>query len=292
MNAYDLTDRLASVYENGRFSLPKWRDYTDARMPGITQLCEEDLRECLAAGLSFEKDYLPVLNSAGEDGAEIREIAETYRRITGRLEDQIRRVFGRTVDADLVLYLGLCSGAGWATQLGGRPTVLLGIEKILELHWGDPDSMNALILHELGHLYQAQYGVLHREFSCSADRFLWQLFTEGIAMVFEQEILGDPSFYHQGAQWTAWCGKNLARIAKGFSEALDTMTFETQRFFGDWVRFEGQPDTGYYLGARFIRSLLKKHRFDDLLSWEIGSVREAFSRFLSEGIDEPPPLCG
>ena len=70
------------------------------------------------------------------------------------------------------------------------------------------------------------------------------------------------------------------------------MTFETQRFFGDWVRFEGQPDTGYYLGARFIRSLLKKHRFDDLLSWEIGSVREAFLSFLSEQLDEPPPLCG
>ena len=292
MNAYDLTDRLAACYENGRFSLSKWRDYTDARTPGISQLCEADLRECLAAGLSFEKDYHPVLGAVFENGAECREIAETYRRITGRLEDQIRCVFGKTVDADLVLYLGLCSGAGWATQLGGRPTVLLGIEKILELHWGDPDSMNALILHELGHLYQAQYGVLHREFPRGADRFLWQLFTEGIAMVFEQEILGDPRFYHQGREWASWCAENLSRIARGFSDALDTMTFETQRFFGDWVRFEGQPDTGYYLGARFIRSLLKKHRFDDLLSWEIGSVREAFLSFLSEQLDEPPPLCG
>lgn len=279
MRTFDLTDGIRSIYENGSFSLPRWERYTDSRMPGITELCRADLQDCLNAGLSFEENYLPVLRVVYEKEQETREITDHFRAVTDRLEETILSVFGRTVDADLVLYLGLCSGAGWAVQLNGRETVLLGVEKILELHWGGLSEMKALILHELGHLYQEQYGVLRREFSTGRDRFLWQLFTEGIAMVFEQETVGDPQFYHQGSQWTSWCAAHLSRIAEAFSGDLDTMSFENQRFFGDWVRFEGQPDTGYYLGARFVRELLTETPFDDLLSWEIGTVRNAFERF-------------
>lgn len=281
MKVYDLSAAIGAVYEDGQFDLEKWKAGTDALMPGITPLCLEDLKECLDAGLSFETDYLPVLNAVLKEEKRRALAAEAYHQTADCLEDAIVSVFGRTVEADLVLYLGLCSGAGWAVSLNGRPTVLLGIEKILELHWEGRESMKALILHELGHLYQEQYGVLRRECSEGSDRFLWQLFTEGIAMVFEQEVLGDPAFYHQGAEWISWCVDHLSQIAQGFSDALDTMTFENQRFFGDWVCFEGQPDTGYYLGARFVRDLLSEYRFDDLIRWEIGQVRDAFARFLS-----------
>ena len=36
------------------------------------------------------------------------------------------------------------------------------LEKIMELGWCDTDAMIGLIVHELGHVYQSQFGVLHR----------------------------------------------------------------------------------------------------------------------------------
>ena len=182
---------------------------------------------------------------------------------------------------DIILYLGLCNGAGWVTKVSGKTTVLLGIEKIIELDWCDIDDMNGLILHELGHVYQAQYGVLNRQLSSSRDQFLWQLFTEGIAMVFEQEIVGDSDYYHQDrAGWKNWCSQNIRLIRQSFFNDLDTMTEANQRYFGDWVSFNGYGDAGYYLGTRFVRFLLGYDCFDNLILYDINDVRKGFEKFL------------
>ena len=168
------------------------------------------------------------------------------------------------------------------TKVSGKTTVLLGIEKIIELDWCDIDDMNGLILHELGHVYQAQYGVLNRQLASSRDQFLWQLFTEGIAMVFEQEIVGDSDYYHQDrAGWKNWCSQNFRLILRSFISDLDTMTRGDQRYFGDWANFNGYGDVGYYLGARFVRFLLGSVCFDDLISYDADDVRTGFEMFSS-----------
>ena len=101
-------------------------------------------------------------------------------------------------------------------------------------------------------------------------------------MVFEQEILKDPEAYHQyDREWKQWCERHAERIKRSFSDDLDTMTHANQRYFGDWVSFEGHGDTGYYLGARFIRFLLRSESFDRLLRYDSDEVAEAFERFLS-----------
>ena len=58
--------------------------------------------------------------------------------------------------------MGLCNGAGWATSLDGRDAVLLGIEKIIELNWQDESAMQALIFHEIGHIWHKTYGISPR----------------------------------------------------------------------------------------------------------------------------------
>ena len=58
------------------------------------------------------------------------------------------------------------------------------------------------------------------------------------------------------------------------------MTPENQRYFGDWVRFHGHGDSGYYLGARFVRFLLETEDFDRLILWGIPEVCEGFGRFM------------
>ncbi len=58
------------------------------------------------------------------------------------------------------------------------------------------------------------------------------------------------------------------------------MTHDTQRDFWDWVRFEGHGDVGYYLGARFVRFLLRTNRVDDLVGYDMDRVKEGFRSFL------------
>jgi uncharacterized protein YjaZ len=152
------------------------------------------------------------------------------------------------VEATVVMYLGLCSGAGWATEMDGRPAVLLGLEKIVELDWCDDASMSALIDHELGHLWHFQ----HRTKPAFADKALWQLYTEGMAMFFEQQLKGDRHFFHQNKNgWLAWCEANRDALLEEFARRVAAGE-SVQDFFGDWCSYQGYSDVGYYLGSVLI----------------------------------------
>ena len=178
--------------------------------------------------------------------------------------------------------MGLCCGAGWVTKLGGKTVVLLGLEKIMELNWHGMNSMLGLIYHELGHVYQAQFGVLEREFNNDREAFLWQLFTEGVAMVFEQEVARQPDTFHQyDAEWKTWCDEHFSEILRDFDADLPTLTFASQRWFGDWVKYRGHGDVGYYLGCRFVRFILQDYPFDEIISFGIEQVEAAYQRFIA-----------
>ena len=281
MNIINTSAGILSAYEQSRFELTKWEKYIDEYVPGAKELCIADKDECLSAGYSWEQDYLPVLNAVIQNPEQRDEVIRSFFSVTDHLDQRTLDRFGKTLEADVILYLGLCNGAGWVTEINGKTVVLLGIEKIMELNWQDTDSMTGLILHELGHVCQAQYGVLHREFTRTEDHFLWQLFTEGVAMVFEQEIVGDPGYYHQDINgWKQWCDRNAARIRQSFFSDIRHMTKENQRYFGDWIRFEGYGDTGYYLGTRFVRFLLETDRFDHVIQYNIEEVRQGFEQFM------------
>ena len=286
MRVIDRSAQIFEAYENGIFDLEKWKRYADRYVPGARELCLKDVEDCIKdAGLSWEKDYLPVLNELAEDPSKAEKAVRAFRAVTEHLEERILKRFKRSVDADVILYLGLCNGAGWVTALEGKTTVLLGIEKIAELNWCDINSMNGLIIHELGHAYQSQYGTLTLETGSVPDRFLWQLFTEGVAMVFEQEVIGDPEYFHQDVHgWKNWCDRHAEKIRDSFDRDLKTMTPADQRYFGDWVSFEGYGDTGYYLGTRFVRFLMRSDDFDDIIRYDIARVRQGYDRFLQAAL--------
>ena len=285
MNIIDVTKDIQMAYESGHFNIEKWKNYMYYVLPHAKDICLYDMEDSISHGLSWEKDYLPVLNLVPLNIDKLMEITQSFYKVTENLEETISAKFNKVLDVDIVLYLGLCNGAGWVTTINGKTTVLLGIEKIIELDWVDIDSMNGLILHELGHVYQEQYGVLYREFDAQRDHFLWQLFTEGIAMVFEQEIVYDSEYYHQdNGEWKNWCSQNVALIRQSFRNDLDTMTKENQRYFGDWVDFYGYGDVGYYLGTRFVRFLLEHDCFNNLISYDIDEVRKGFEMFLDSNL--------
>ena len=281
MNIINLSKGMLSAFEGDCFHIEKWKTYIDASIPGVKEMCLEDMEQMLQAGFSYEKTFLPVLNAVLREEDKRNKTIESFLKMTEHLDERMIKRFQKNLDVDLILYLGLCNGAGWVVSLNGKPTVLFGIEKIMELNWYDKDAMTGLIYHELGHVYQDQYGVLHRELKSAQDKLLWQLFTEGIAMVFEQEIAGDPEYFHQDKDgWKQWCDEHAACIKQSFNADLSWMTQENQRYFGDWVSFNGYGDTGYYLGVRFVRFLLDSDCFDHLISYGINEVRAGFERFL------------
>lgn len=282
MRIINAAESMHLCFEGEKFDISRWKKYMDTCAPGAKQKCLDDMQECLNAGYTWEKDYLPVLNGVMINREKREEVIRSFCTVTQNLENRILSVFGKNVDADIVLYLGLCCGAGWVTQINQRVTILLGIEKIVELDWCSVDAMNGLILHELGHVYQAQHGVISIDASKNRERYLWQLFTEGVAMVFEQEMVGNRAYFHQDRDgWKEWCEQNEAKIASAFYRELDGMTREKQQFFGDWVCFEGMPDVGYYLGARLVRFLMNKASFEQIIACNINDIEKAYSAYLA-----------
>lgn len=193
----DTFSQIGEVFCNGRFDLKRWREYINTIYRNTSDIFEDDLKEYVDSGnYTYEDDILPILNRV--QGHPFLETLHTsFVRVTNGLNQRIIDCFAHELEIDIVLYLGLCNAAGWVTNINGRDVILLGIEKILELSWYDEDSMYGLIYHELGHIYHKQYGAFEQEGRNQSQNFIWQLFTEGIAMYFEQLLMNDLSYYHQ-----------------------------------------------------------------------------------------------
>jgi len=69
-------------------------------------------------------------------------------------------------------------------------------------------------------------------------------------------------------------------IGRAYEPAdLPTMSFDNQRWFGDWVSYRSHGDVGYYLGCRFVRFILQQYAFDEILSFEIDQVVALYEQF-------------
>lgn len=279
----DTFPQIGEVFCNGRFDLKRWREYINTIYRNTSGIFEDDLQEYIDSGsYTYEDDILPILNRV--QGHPFLETFHTsFVRVTNGLNQRIIDCFAHELEIDIVLYLGLCNAAGWVTNINGRDVILLGIEKILELSWYDEDSMYGLIYHELGHIYHKQYGAFEQEGRNQSQNFIWQLFTEGIAMYFEQLLMNDLSYYHQNKDgWKNWCDAHFQQILMDFQADLPAMTRFNQRYFGDWVDYCGRADVGYYLGARFVQDLCSRYDFEQLIRLEIEEVTREFFRFAEE----------
>ena len=183
------------------------------------------MNDCLQTGsYTYEKDYLPVLQAVWNH-PRLEEMHQSFLAATegafGALGSKVRRP-GRGPGA----LCGACAtGRGWATALNGRDAVLLGMEKILELGWVSLGDIQGLIYHELGHIYHSQHGCFRQKVEEGPQRFVWQLFAEGVAMCFEQELVGDDQFYQQDKNgWRAGAAAILLRSRRTFDRDLPAMT--------------------------------------------------------------------
>ena len=64
------------------------------------------------------------------------------------------------------------------------------------------------------------------------------------------------------------------------------MTYATQRYFGDWVEYDGHGDVGYYLGCCFVRFILRAEKFDALIGFDIDRVWVCFQQFMGQAFPD------
>lgn len=276
----DTLSQINSLFDDRTFNIEKWENYINSTYDKSADIFKNDLKEYLESGdYIYEKDILPIINAVYEN-ISLQILQTSFYKVTDKLNDKIREHFDNELDVDIVLCLGLCNGAGWVNNINGRDVILLGIEKILELNWCDEDSMYGLIYHELGHVYHKQYGEFEQHSEDNERNFVWQLFTEGIAMYFEQILVGDTNYFHQNKNgWLDWCEENFQQIVANFYSDLPTMTRFNQRYFGDWVDYYGRSDVGYFLGTKFVQLLCDKIGFEQLIEMGIDEIYQEFCCF-------------
>ena len=284
----DTFSQIDSLFDNKTFNLKTWKKYINSIYDHASNIFENDLKEYLNSGnYVYEKDILPIINNVYNHSS-LKTLHASFISVTQNLNKRIMDCFEHEINIDVVLYVGLCNAAGWVTNINGKDVILLGIEKILELNWYDEDSMRGQIYHELGHVYHKQYGIFNQCSDNSSQNFIWQLFSEGVAMYFEQILVNDLNYYHQNINgWLNWCDTHFQQILADFQSDLPKMTRFNQKYFGDWVNYCGKGDVGYYLGTKFVQHLCGKYSFEYLIKMKIDDISQEFFKFAKEKLQIP-----
>ena len=213
----DTWDRLFECFDRKLFSLEKWRNYAESISP---ELKEKVLKD--SAEYDFQRDILPVFQTLISKKEQAVIAHDSFVNVVSGLDERLKKKLGFQPDLKIIFYLGMCNGAGWATELEGRPAILLGVEKIVELSWCDIKSMEALLYHEIGHIWHFE---TRGEIPCQVslkDRALWQIYSEGMAMYAEQLLCGEENFYHQDKDgWLEWCSDNRKRLYAEYLRRLE-----------------------------------------------------------------------
>ena len=249
----------------GKFNKPLWIAYAGKISAELPQKCMDD-----AMDYDFQADVVPVIERAIGDEDKLKEVFLSFSFAVENLQERFTQVFAVDLPVNVILYLGLCNGAGWATLLDGKPSILLGIEKIIELGWGDTKRMTSLLYHELGHIWHDYVGTFYN--SAKSERAIWQLYQEGIAMYCEQLLAGDFLSYHQHkGDWLTWCQQNRKALFLEYKRRVDAQE-STQDFFGDWCNYKGYSDVGYYLGCELIKSIADRYVLEELAKLDAKTV--------------------
>ena len=271
------------THTNGHYDESAWCAYAGRISPVLPDKCLND-----AASYDFERDVRPVLESAMNNRARLEEAHASFVRATRNLTQRFGAVFGMDLQVDIILHLGLCNGAGWATELDGKPAILLGMEKIIELGWTDDASMIGLIYHELGHIWHDTAGTLHADTTTNAEKAVWQLYQEGIAMHCEQLLMNDAWHYHQDKDgWLDWCKDHQTALFAEYKRRIDADE-SVQDFFGDWCSYLGHSDVGYYLGGELIKRLAGRYLLNELANLSSAGIYDELCR-CANPVQTPTP---
>jgi hypothetical protein len=276
MKIIDTYPEIVSLFDRmeGKFNIALWEEYISGISRELCNKLKED-----SSQYDFQREILPVLSQAMVKREKLKTAHASFCASVKGLAGKVKKITGTQLQVDIIFYLGLCNGAGWATKLENIPTILLGIEKIVELDWCDEKTMASLIYHELGHIWHDSAGSLYQKTGTTREKYILQLYQEGIAMYFEQLILDDFTHYHQHkGNWLNWCHANKRELDKEYLRRLNANE-SAQDFFGDWCAYQGYSDVGYFIGCEFIKHLAEKFSLRELAALDLNTVYQEFSEY-------------
>lgn len=274
MKIIDTYNDIFGVYENGVFNKALWENYALSAFPCLKGKIEKDY----LSYPEYKDKITEILNDVPQKREEAEKVHQSFIKATENLSDKIKEKFNVDLDVTIVLYLGLGNAAGWATHIRDKKFVLIGLEKVVEIGWYSERDMQDLLYHELGHIYHSLFERKNYLIS-KRQKGIYQLYSEGIAMAFEQTLCGNENRFHQDVDgWLSWCRENEKLIKAEYLKRLKNNE-SVQDFFGDWRSFMGRSDVGYYLGAVFVRSLMNKYSIQQIASMKLNTVYKEFIKF-------------
>ena len=148
MKIIDTFQDMVDAFSNGPFNMDKWEKYADHISPSLTKKVKADCSD-----YHFETQILPVITHMLQNIEKAEQAHRSFVKAVKELPQKTADIFGEELEISIIFYLGLCNGAGWATDLNGQSVILMGIEKIVELNWCNERNMAGLLYHELGHIW-------------------------------------------------------------------------------------------------------------------------------------------
>ena len=261
----------------GKFDLELYKNYTEKISPELYEKLRTD-----SSGYDFEQEVLPVLEQAMKERDKLARINDSFSQVINVSLANVKEIICTEFPVKIVLYLGLCNGAGWATTLDGEPTILLGVEKMIELDWCDEVSVGGLVYHELGHIWHEAVGTMNQPTNSVQEKYIAQLYQEGIAMYFEKLCVGVFITLHGSEDsWWLWCTDHKQVLNQEYLRRLRENAC-AQDFFGDWCSYLGKSNIGYFLGYEFIACLAKKYSLLELANLDIKTVYNEFARYVED----------
>jgi len=187
-------------------------------------------------------------------------MGETHDRLLamfGPMARRARQVLG--TDLRPVLVIVPVGYGGWATTYQDQPACDLGLDTTVELGWDEPETLEGLIAHELGHL--AHYRWRGDNIVYQPRGPFWDIYDEGFAQVCERLVRGAEVYHlarHQ-PRWLQWGREHRAALAREFLARVAARE-PLHGFFGSYpeLHMEGYREMGYFLGQEVVGSWVEQ----------------------------------
>ena len=116
----DTFQDIDTCFTDTGFCKEKWNQYISDYLPYAKEMIGKD-----GAEYHFEEQVLPVLNAVYDKKEEVIKLHNSFLRLMNSIEEKIRQKIQTLIDVVVVLYIGLCNGAGWVVSFSDMSHILL-----------------------------------------------------------------------------------------------------------------------------------------------------------------------
>ncbi len=238
---------------------------------------------CIQEYLSAGEDWVQIAHQTvftrtHQDYVRMRRIHERLKALIPELQPTLKAFYAYPKTIKWVLYHGLGNAAGWSTPYQGAPAILCGIEKIAALDWSSDEELLRLCAHEYAHVVHEH---LRGPLVPTAQREhvpVLKLYVEGFASYYETFIAALPE---RVTRWEKDCALVLDDLKRIYAQALIQYPSVCDKFFGAESLIYQLPDTGYYLGKQWVKTLAQTYDFESLATLPIETLERSLEIFLT-----------